>query len=1464
MRAFKRAAAFILVLAMLLSSADFMQIVEAATEGDNLKVENQFISYLIDKKTGRYGISTVEGAPGRDGDRMAPLLYKGEKPDTSFTTFRIDGEDYIFGNDYGFLGIQGGITKSPATQGGINTTVWRAGDVEIRQQLTIVSDSANPDVGNVKVAYTVVNTGKTGKSIGSRILFDTMLGENDGSPLIIPGIKEPIEYEAGFEGDKVPAFWQSADRDICPNVVSYGLISGWNNKAPDRMTAAHWNGIGATKWDYIPDSTVKFASVFNKYNKSDSAVALYWDPEFLEAGETRVYETFYGLGLFLSADGSTFLAAMSGPDKLEMKEDRTGYVQEDFEIALSIDNSLPTSVQMKNMNAVIELEGGLKLSPGQPKEIMLGTVERDSRAELTWKVQGELSQFFRIGQATIFLKSESLKETLTYSKYTILPGGTDKLPDIQYTEITPKNLYYQDTRKSFEINGTGFGMLKDRSRWELKLVKGGTNPTVYTINHKMINIIDDKKIQVILQDINDIGSYTVKLSHRDFQGCTFENGLNITDDTAYKNLKYGILAVTGEQGSSYKINVFEDEDSLKKFKGNDKILLVIRGDIQQKENQSYEAYPGSSDFVEMNGVLLYKSDVPVKISESNGSVKLIGSGDLSVSGSVTFWKWDFKIDFDKGTKYTLKLSDESDNLDNNKKIEIVFTGVGGALKNMLSGFNLKFNNAYFYKDDQGNGLIFGGSLYLSLGSKKDEGDSNNNNNNNNNDNIISNKDKKDDSKDPFKIEIDVQKVAMGQKSDDSIGFKGIAAEATVGFPKGYFPPPVDIGAEANVKIDTLSDPGEFGIKLDIDLKVIKVKGEIEFVLIPYPIPDKLYFYMGSDVGVDIIPPIPVATLLGVGGGIDNIYNLVNMDASSPPFTVMLTASAEIAKILKMEDVTLSVSWQHAELKGDIGIKGYNIIKDAVIRIRWYTPFGFHASARLEAFDCIEGKVLLNIFKDDILGIASVRLFVPKKVPTVGGMTIAGAELGVDMKKLWAELTVIGITMGVKYVYGESIPDFYIGDGVQGTGELVAYMDGTKGLCTMNYKNEETGEEGVMIYGTNISLLGSSEKGKAYAKDRRYLAAASTDKRFMLMDMPAVMALNDSTYQLNVQNQEAALFEIEYEGAKPHVRVFRPDGSEYILIEDDIRGNMRYQTIGAGDSDSGRDEQKLWISAVNPQPGIWKIISDKPLKLARLYDVKMASEFTSLNSIKIDNSNIKIEWTGKYLDDAKINLFLLEEGSNEAGRLLESGIDATMGSYTAALPEDVQTGRYVIRAELTKEDYGFTSKTTNAFDVTDLKAPDQPRNLKVVSAGNGCLKAEWDKGQDGKYPAQGYIITVFNEDGTNIPEFPEAYVSDRTETIIGGEVTQQDGTTVRIEPGKSYKVSVMAHREDELVPGEEIKKQHYSEPLMSDAVYLPVPQPPELKLLLKQGEDILPLNTGESNIDEYYSKGNEAVLSLEGD
>ena len=66
-----------------------------------IRVDNGFVEYTVNPGNGRFSIKTVKGtAEGKDSDSL--LLYLKEVPETSFTTFRINGEDYIYGNNYGF------------------------------------------------------------------------------------------------------------------------------------------------------------------------------------------------------------------------------------------------------------------------------------------------------------------------------------------------------------------------------------------------------------------------------------------------------------------------------------------------------------------------------------------------------------------------------------------------------------------------------------------------------------------------------------------------------------------------------------------------------------------------------------------------------------------------------------------------------------------------------------------------------------------------------------------------------------------------------------------------------------------------------------------------------------------------------------------------------------------------------------------------------------------------------------------------------------------------------------------------------------------------------------------------------------------------------------------------------------------------------------------------------------------
>ena len=65
-----------------------------------LEKSNEFIKVLYNIKNHRFWFCTTGGNPGIDSDDNKKLLYhSGNIIDTSYTTIKIDGENYIYGYD---------------------------------------------------------------------------------------------------------------------------------------------------------------------------------------------------------------------------------------------------------------------------------------------------------------------------------------------------------------------------------------------------------------------------------------------------------------------------------------------------------------------------------------------------------------------------------------------------------------------------------------------------------------------------------------------------------------------------------------------------------------------------------------------------------------------------------------------------------------------------------------------------------------------------------------------------------------------------------------------------------------------------------------------------------------------------------------------------------------------------------------------------------------------------------------------------------------------------------------------------------------------------------------------------------------------------------------------------------------------------------------------------------------------
>lgn len=333
MKLFKRIVAVMLTIIMvfLSTSESFHALVEAASSTKTTVIQNDFIKVTVDNETGRYGIRTVDGQPIRKNDNNVNLLFQGDDPETSFTTFRIDGTDYIYGNKYKFDNSHYSETTTPKVVENSNGTkqlemIWKIKGVEIKQILMLYTDSKDAvNSGNVNIRYEVNNRSNAQVQIGSRILLDTMVGGNDGPQFQIgTAYKSPLQVErklvhnpeddAGIPEEdrayfKIPSYWVMRDKlDLtnpqATNVVAYGFnnFAEQNINIVDEMIVGHWNGLANTKWDYQVHPNLDFTRDTNDYGTADSAVAFYWNPEKLAAGGFQSFETVYGLGEITAPD----------------------------------------------------------------------------------------------------------------------------------------------------------------------------------------------------------------------------------------------------------------------------------------------------------------------------------------------------------------------------------------------------------------------------------------------------------------------------------------------------------------------------------------------------------------------------------------------------------------------------------------------------------------------------------------------------------------------------------------------------------------------------------------------------------------------------------------------------------------------------------------------------------------------------------------------------------------------------------------------------------------------------------------------------------------------------------------------------------------------------------------------------------------------------------------------------------
>ncbi len=655
------------------------------------EVSNDFLKYWVNEDNGRFTIETVKGTKN-PADNNKQLLFKDGVPDTTFTTFMIDGKQYVYGNEYGFLGLESSFRLDPVTMGNVTKSVWMIKGIEITQFITL--DTSDKNAGNVHIRYQVANTGNKDFSIGSRVLLDTMLGENDGSPMSLPGSQTFIENETKFVGAQVPTYWKAVDNQYQTSVVSYGLLSGWRgassdatqdvyyNQQPSSMVVGHWQGLAETKWDYQVDSTLKFTSEANEYGSADSAVALYWDPQNLAKGKNRIYETYYGLGEYQTKETTDSVQLLvQAPERLEVNDQFNGYTANKMAINGVVDNSLYQAQLLRNAKVTLEYSQGATLPFTQPKTIQLGTVLPNETINFKWTLNTPPLYHWTNFQYKITLNADNLSAPIERSGNVLIPAISGQPPTIKFTDFNNKFIYHLDTDRVITVNGENLNAIVNNGTYRVLLRTQSGGSTVDKVIDPSLLKFEPNQLLIKLPSTE---TYTVNHDYKlvveyvkdgllTFQ--EFTTPLQFSNDVKYRVRTYGLLGIVRslKEGSYvYEIITADSESGLKSQLAGRKIVLDVRADkIAKAEGDNI--YTVISEKATINSVMTstYSTgkmnfgspDRPMKIQvhtkdmmHESPYISVTGSGVLSIP-NLNFLYGPYIMTFQQGLFYEISEDD---------------------------------------------------------------------------------------------------------------------------------------------------------------------------------------------------------------------------------------------------------------------------------------------------------------------------------------------------------------------------------------------------------------------------------------------------------------------------------------------------------------------------------------------------------------------------------------------------------------------------------------------------------------------------------------------------------------------------------------------------------------------------------------------------------------------------------------
>lgn len=656
------------------------------------------------------------------------------------------------------------------------------------------------------------------------------------------------------------------------------------------------------------------------------------------------------------------------------------------------------------------------------------------------------------------------------------------------------------------------------------------------------------------------------------------------------------------------------------------------------------------------------------------------------------------------------------------------------------------------------------------------------------------------------------------------GFVGVNFKVGVGI-KNYISGLPNI--QGTIAVNTIND-WSFGIDGTIKLATFTVEASVSFKSKDdIPVPDELYvFVSGFEPGLNI-DGCGIIWITGGGGGIKNLYDTIFLTQAVPPLKLLMSVSFDLMLVLSCEKATLSLGPTGIGLQAEgisiADIPELTAIERMGLSLEWYPGIDARANIRLNLFaGLISGSGYVVLISPDYQDVffemfARAKVMVPLSIPVVGGMQLAGVDLGLNNEKVWGALEVLKITLGITYYWGEGSVDFGNGSKSQPTfPELLGYDD------IPVYYDEETDQTLYVRVGTNTQLMACS---------------LPDDSGLVLMAAGAKLKSSEdkSSHTFNLGNyipgNEDAIVQIVFDAANMEdartkaagIKVGSAEGGDdydRVLYTQtlDSEGNLLSSNIAEAnanlnyDSSTGKATYAFTATTAEQYDKTWYVSTPAGSDVL-LYNVEEVPKVTKVSGT-VSGTHIDLAWEGSSLAELdRISFFLCRsddpESTDPGYRIgvvddsdeLATNIAGTAGSATLAIPADVPSGEdYYIRAVYAKDDE--VNGAVVSENTVNWTNPNAPGALSFTAACAGNLQYALTIQEDAN--TDGYLVTVYNSDGT-VTDFEqvsyEAAESGDTVINVGGtytavtldangnEVTQTFG----LEGGQPYIIGVTPYQ-----------------------------------------------------------------------